>query len=244
MLLDKAIEIESLSYKYPDGHQALCDINLVVGTGETVAIIGPNGAGKSTLLLHLNGIIRTDGRVRILGVSMDDKNLKWVRSKVGMVFQNPDDQLFSPTVFDDVAFGPLNMEYTLEEVRGRVSNSLELVGMQGYEERSPHHLSVGEKKLVSIATILSMSPEILVIDEPTANLDPRAKWEFTELVKGLTMTKIVASHDLEMVAVLCDRTIILNNGKIAADDATPSIMSNTALLERHGLAPVSQATGL
>jgi cobalt/nickel transport system ATP-binding protein len=175
---------------------------------------------------------------------MDDKNLKWVRSKVGMVFQNPDDQLFSPTVFDDVAFGPLNMEYTLEEVRGRVSNSLELVGMQGYEERSPHHLSVGEKKLVSIATILSMSPEILVIDEPTANLDPRAKWEFTELVKGLTMTKIVASHDLEMVAVLCDRTIILNNGKIAADDATPSIMSNTALLERHGLAPVSQATGL
>ena len=242
--MDKAIEIINLSYSYPDGHKALEDINIAVGPGETVALIGPNGAGKSTLLLHLNGIIRTDGAVRILGVTLDDKNLKWVRSKVGLVFQNPDDQLFSPTVFDDVAFGPLNMGYAAEEVRERTSQSLELVGMKGYEERSPHHLSIGEKKRISIATILSMSPEILVIDEPTANLDPRAKWEFTELVKGLSMTKIVASHDLEMVAMLCERTIILNNGRIAADDATRSIMSNTALLERHGLAPVSQATRL
>ena len=241
--MDKAIEIINLSYSYPDGHKALADINIAVGPGETVALIGPNGAGKSTLLLHLNGIIRTDGAVRILGVTLDDKNLKWVRSKVGLVFQNPDDQLFSPTVFDDVAFGPLNMGYAAEEVRERTSQSLELVGMKGYEERSPHHLSIGEKKRISIATILSMSPEILVIDEPTANLDPRAKWEFTELVKGLPMTKIVASHDLEMVAVLCERTIILSNGKIAADDNTKSILSNTALLERHGLAPVSQATG-
>jgi cobalt/nickel transport system ATP-binding protein len=242
--LDKTIEIKNLSYSYPDGHQALEDINIAVGPGETVALIGPNGAGKSTLLLHLNGIIRTDGAVRILGVTLDDKNLKWVRSKVGLVFQNPDDQLFSPTVFDDVAFGPLNMGYAAEEVRERVSQSLELVGMKGYEERSPHHLSIGEKKRISIATILSMNPEILVIDEPTANLDPRAKWEFAELVKGLPMTKIVASHDLEMVAVLCDRTIILSNGKIAADDNTKSILSNTALLERYGLAPVSQATRL
>ena len=242
--MDKAIEIINLSYSYPDGHKALEDINIAVGPGETVALIGPNGAGKSTLLLHLNGIIRTDGTVRILGVTLDDKNLKWVRSKVGLVFQNPDDQLFSPTVFDDVAFGPLNMGYAAEEVRERASQSLELVGMKGYEERSPHHLSIGEKKRISIATILSMSPEILVIDEPTANLDPRAKWEFTELVKGLPMTKIVASHDLEMVAVLCERTIILSNGKIAADDNTKSILSNTALLERYGLAPVSQATRL
>ena len=242
--MDKAIEIINLSYSYPDGHKALEDINIAVGPGETVALIGPNGAGKSTLLLHLNGIIRTDGAVRILGVTLDDKNLKWVRSKVGLVFQNPDDQLFSPTVFDDVAFGPLNMGYAAEEVRERTSQSLELVGMKGYEERSPHHLSIGEKKRISIATILSMSPEILVIDEPTANLDPRAKWEFTELVKGLPMTKIVASHDLEMVAVLCERTIILSNSKIAADDNTKSILSNTTLLERYGLAPVSQATRL
>jgi cobalt/nickel transport system ATP-binding protein len=242
--LDKAIEIKNLSYIYPDGHQALEDINIAVGPGETVALIGPNGAGKSTLLLHLNGIIRTDGAVRILGVTLDDKNLKWVRSKVGLVFQNPDDQLFSPTVFDDVAFGPLNMGYTAEEVRERASQSLELVGMKGYEERSPHHLSIGEKKRISIATILSMSPEILVIDEPTANLDPKAKWELAMLLKGFPMTKIVASHDLDIITVLCGRTIVLDDGKIVADDATPTIMSNSALLERHGLAPTSQATRL
>jgi cobalt/nickel transport system ATP-binding protein len=242
--LDKAIEIKNLSYSYPDGHQALEDINIAVGPGETVALIGPNGAGKSTLLLHLNGIIRTDGAVRILGVTLDDKNLKWVRSKVGLVFQNPDDQLFSPTVFDDVAFGPLNMGYTAEEVRERASQSLELVGMKGYEERSPHHLSIGEKKRISIATILSMSPEILVIDEPTANLDPKAKWELAMLLKGFPMTKIVASHDLDIITVLCGRTIVLDDGKIVADDATPTIMSNSALLERHGLAPTSQATRL
>jgi cobalt/nickel transport system ATP-binding protein len=156
------------------------------------------------------------------------------------VFQNPDDQLFSPTVFDDVAFGPLNMGYAAKEVKERASQSLEQVGMKGYEERSPHHLSIGEKKRISIATIISMSPEILVIDEPTANLDPRAKWEFTELVKGLPMTKIVASHDLEMVAVLCERTIILNNGKIAADGNTKSILSDNTLLEIHGLACTSR----
>ena len=237
--MEKAIEIENLSYSYPDGQQALRDINLAVGLGQTVALIGPNGAGKSTLLLHLNGILRSDGTVRILGVPLEDKNLKWVRSKVGLVFQDPDDQLFSPTVFDDVAFGPINMGYAEEEVRGLVGQALEWVGMKGYEERSPHHLSVGEKKRISIATILSMSPEILVIDEPTANLDPRAKWELIELVAGLPMTKIVASHDLEMVAALCERTIVLDKGKIAADDATSNIMSNTPLLQRHGLAPAS-----
>jgi len=240
--LENAIEIENLSYSYPDGQQALCDINLTVGLGETVSIIGPNGAGKSTLLLHLNGIMRSDGTVRILGVPLEDKNLKWVRSKVGLVFQDPDDQLFSPTVFDDVAFGPINMGYAEEEVRERVNRALEWVGMKSHEERSPHHLSVGEKKRISIATILSMSPEILVIDEPTANLDPRAKWELIALVKGLHMTRIVASHDLEIVTELCERTIVLDDGKVVADDATPIIMSNTALLERHGLAPDSQNT--
>ena len=161
---------------------------------------------------------------------------------MGLVFQNPDDQLFSPTVFDDVAFGPLNMGYATEEVRERASQSLELVGMKGYEDRSPHHLSIGEKKRISIATILSMSPEILVIDEPTANLDPRSKWEFIEIVNGLTMTKIVASHDMEIVAALCMRTIILNNGKIAADDNTESILSDNTLLEKHGLARASRIT--
>lgn len=237
--MDKVVEIENLSYSYPDGQQALYDINLAIGLDETVALIGQNGAGKSTLLLHLNGIMRSDGTVRILGIPLEDKNLKWVRSKVGLVFQNPDDQLFMPTVFDDVAFGPINMGYAEEEVRKRVSKALQWVGMNGYEKRSPHHLSIGEKKRISIATILSMRPEILVIDEPTANLDPRAKWELVKLVKGLPMTKIVASHDLEMITALCERTIILDEGKIVADDATLNIMSNTPLLERHGLAPAS-----
>jgi len=245
--LEKAIEIENLSYSYPDGQQALSDVNLAIGLGETVALIGPNGAGKSTLLLHLNGILRSDGTVRVLGVPLEDKSLKWVRSKVGLVFQNPEDQLFSPTVFDDVSFGPINMRYSEDEVRRRVSQALKWVRMEGHDGRSPYHLSVGEKKRIAIATILSMSPEILVIDEPTSNLDPRAKWELIELLKGLEMTKIVASHDLEMVKALCERTILLDAGKVVADDSTHCIMSNAPLLQAHGLAPPmiigSQAQG-
>lgn len=235
--MKKAIEIESLSYSYPDGQQALKDINLTIGVGESVALIGPNGAGKSTLLLHLNGILRSDGRVRVLGMPLEEKNLKWVRSKMGLVFQDPEDQLFSPTVFDDVAFGPINMGYSEDEVRRRVGEALEGVGMEGYEKRSPHHLSVGEKKRIAIATILSMKPEILVIDEPTANLDPRAKWELIELLRGLPITKIVASHDLELVEALCQRIILLDEGKVIANGSTQSIMSNAPLLEAHGLAP-------
>jgi len=234
--LDKLIEIENLTFSYPDGRQVLHNINLSIGRGETVALIGPNGAGKSTLLLHLNGILRSNGTVRLNGVPVEDKNLRWVRSKVGLVFQDPEDQLFSPTVFDDVAFGPINMGYPADEVRRRVTQALEWVGMRGYEGRSPHHLSVGEKKRIAIATILSMDPEVLVIDEPTANLDPRGKWALIELLKGLPMTKIVASHDLEMVEALCERTIVLDEGKVVADDSTSSIMSNITLLENHGLA--------
>lgn len=235
--MEYAIEVVNLSYSYPDGRQALRDINLTIDIGESVALIGANGAGKSTLLLHLNGIIRSSKTIKILDLPLNDKNLKQIRSKVGLVFQNPDDQLFSPTVFDDVAFGPINMGLHPNEVRQRVSRALHDVNMAGYEQRSPQHLSVGEKKRIAIATILSMSPEILVLDEPTANLDPRAKWELIELIKGLPMTKIVASHDLEMVAALCQRTIILDSGAIVADGSTPSIMSNAPLLERYGLAP-------
>ena len=235
--MEKAIEIESLSYSYPDGQQALKDINLTIEVGESVALIGPNGAGKSTLLLHLNGILRSDGRVSVLGMPLEDKSLKQVRSKLGLVFQDPEDQLFSPTVFDDVAFGPINMGYSEDEVRRRVREALEGVGMEGYEKRSPHHLSIGEKKRIAIATILSMNPEILVIDEPTANLDPRAKWELIELLRGLPVTKIVASHDLELVEALCQRIILLDEGKVIANGSTQSIMSNSSLLEAHGLAP-------
>jgi cobalt/nickel transport system ATP-binding protein len=229
--------VENLSFCYPDGQSALANVHLTVHQGETVAIIGPNGAGKSTLLLHLNGIVHGNGAVSIFGRQVDDKNLKWVRSKVGLVFQNPDDQLFSPVVFEDVAFGPINLGYSEEKVREAVTRALGWVGMAGYESRSPHHLSVGEKKRIAIATVLSMSPEILLLDEPTSNLDPRSKWSLISLLKRLPMTKIVASHDLELVRTLCSRTIVLDQGQVMADGATSHILADASLLAAHGLAP-------
>jgi cobalt/nickel transport system ATP-binding protein len=235
--MDKVIEIEGLSFSYPDGQQALQEVNLVVHAGESVAIIGPNGAGKSTLLLHFNGILRGNSKVRICGLPAEDRNLKEIRRRVGMVFQDPEDQLFSPTVFDDVAFGPINMGCSKAEVERRVKQALERVGMSGYEQRSPYHLSVGEKKKVAIATVLSMEPEILVLDEPTSNLDPRSKWNLIKLLRGLCITKIVATHDLELVRALCHRTVMLDHGKVVADGSTEVILSDLSLLQAHGLAP-------
>jgi len=234
--MDEAIRVEKLSFSYPDGQQALAEVSLVIDKGESVGIVGSNGAGKSTLLLHLNGILRSDdGVVKVLGRPIDDKNLKWIRSKVGMVFQNPDDQLFSPTVFDDVAFGPINMGYTASEVRQTVTRALDWVGMKGCEERSCHHLSFGEKKRVSIATVLAMAPEILVLDEPTSNLDPVGKWSLISLLKKLPGTKIVASHDIEMVRALCRRIIVLNHGRVITEGATEAVLSDKQLLTAHGL---------
>ena len=232
------IEIKNLSFSYPDGQGALRDISLAVSAGETVAFIGPNGAGKSTLLLHLNGILRSgNGTVRVLGLPAEEKHLQDIRRKVGLVFQNPDDQLFSPTVFDDVAFGPISMGCSEEEVRRRVKRALGQVGMSGHERRSPHHLSGGEKKRIAIATVLSMSPEILVIDEPTSDLDPRGRWALIELLRGLPMTKLIASHDLEAVQALCERAILLDEGRVVADDLTCRVLSDPPLLASHGLAP-------
>ena len=239
--MEEIIKINNLSFSYPDGQQALTGVNLTVHQGETVALIGPNGAGKSTLLLHLNGILHSNGAVEVLDRPVNDKNLKWVRSKVGVVFQNPDDQLFSPTVFDDVAFGPINMGYPKAEVRQRVTRALDWVGMSGYEQRSPHHLSVGEKKRIAIATVLSMTPEIMVIDEPTSNLDPRGKWSLIDLFKSLPMTKVIASHDLELVQALCQRVVVVDHGEVIADGATSHILEDIPLLRAHGLAPAEAA---
>ena len=234
--MEELITVENLSFCYPDGQQALTDVNLTVYHGESVAIIGPNGAGKSTLLLHLNGILRSNGAVKVLGRPVDDRNLRWVRSKVGLVFQDPDDQLFSPTVFDDVAFGPINMGYPEAEVYRAVTRALDWVGMKGYELRSPHHLSLGEKKRIAIATALSMAPEILVIDEPTSNLDPASKWSLIGLLKSLPGTKIVVSHDLELVKALCQRVIVLDQGRVVAEGTTENILADKLLLAAHGLA--------
>jgi len=238
--VEEIIRVDNLSFYYPDGQQALTNVNLAIHRGGTVALIGPNGAGKSTLLLHLNGILHSNGVVKVLGRPVNDKNLRWIRSKVGLVFQNPDDQLFSPTVFEDVAFGPINMGYSEAEVRKLVTRALDWVGMTGYEQRSPHHLSVGEKKRIAIATVLSMNPEVLVIDEPTSNLDPGSKWSLIELLRGLAITKIIASHDLELVQALCHRAIVLDRGEIIADGATSQILADKPLLSAHGLAPAQK----
>ena len=239
--MEEIVRVDNLSFCYPDGQQALTDISLTIHQGETVALIGPNGAGKSTLLLHLNGILRSNGVVKVFGRPVDDKNLKWLRSKVGLVFQNPDDQLFSPTVFDDVAFGPINMGYAEAEVRESVTRALDGVGMTGYEQRSPHHLSVGEKKRIAIATVLAMSPEILVIDEPTANLDPGSKWSLIELLRRLSITKVIATHDLELVRALCQRVILFDKGRVITDGTTKHILADMSLLRAHGLASAEVA---
>jgi cobalt/nickel transport system ATP-binding protein len=235
---EKAVSITNLSYTYPDGTPGLRGISLDIIRGESVGVIGPNGAGKTTLLLHLNGIfLSRNGNVEVLGKAMRKENIKGIRRSVGLVFQDPDDQLFMPTVFDDVAFGPINMGYSETEVRESVTRALDGVGMTGYEPRSPHHLSVGEKKRIAIATVLAMNPEILVIDEPTANLDPGSKWSLIGLLKRLPMTKIVASHDLGLVQALCQRTIILDQGKVIVNGATEHILADIPLLAAHGLAP-------
>ncbi len=233
-----AIEIRGLSFAYPDGHAALHDVNLTIEPGERVAIVGPNGAGKSTLMLHLNGILKGQGSVRVDGMELNGPNLKKVRALVGMVFQNPDDQLFSPTVFDDVAYGPIYMGLTRDEVQRRVSWALQQVGMEGYALRVSHHLSLGEKKRIAIATVLAMDPRILVLDEPSDDLDPRARRALIRLLKRLPQTLVISSHDLRLVKDLCPRTIILDEGRIVADGPTPELLSDEALLYAHGLEQV------
>ena len=239
--MDRIVEIENLSFIYPDGCQGLRDISLAVYPGEDLAVIGPNGAGKSTLLLHLNGILRGNSLVRVCGLPVEEKNLKEIRRKVGLVFQDPDDQLFSPTVFDDVAFGPLNMCYSESEVRQRVARALEGVGLAGYEKRSSHHLSAGERKRIALATVLSLNPQLLVLDEPTSNLDPRSKWSLIELLGRLPVTKVIAAHDLELVRALCPRTVVLDEGRMVAEGSTADILDDLSLLRAHGLAPQGKA---
>ncbi len=234
--MSKAIRVRNLEYVYPDGTKALKGIDLDILKGESVGLIGPNGAGKSTLLLHLNGILKgQQGSVEVLGMKIEEKNLIKVRQKVAIVFQEPDDQLFMPTVFDDVAFGPINADYPEEKVRTKVKEALKGIRMEGYEKRCSHHLSFGEKKRISLATVLSMQPEILILDEPTSNLDPRARRHLIELLKNLSLTKIVASHDLELILEICQRVILLDEGKIVANGDARGILSNKSLMESHGL---------
>jgi cobalt/nickel transport system ATP-binding protein len=229
------IEIINLNYHYPDGRPALDGINLVIKPGEKVALVGANGAGKSTLLLHLNGVLQGDGQVRVNGLEVNKKNMAQVRSLVGMVFQNPDDQLFSLTVGEDVAFGPTYQGFDPLQVTEKVKTALKEVQLIGFEDRHPFHLSGGEKKRASIATVLSMSPEYLVLDEPTAGLDPKSRRELIGLLRSLPLTLILATHDLQMALELTTRVILLNHGKLAVDGATHEILTNELVLQNNDL---------
>jgi cobalt/nickel transport system ATP-binding protein len=229
------VQVKDLSFAYPDGHVALQGVNLNLCEGEKVALVGPNGAGKSTLMLHLNGILGEKADISISGFSLESKNLPMIRALVGLVFQNPDDQLFSPTVFDDVAFGPLHMGLPEDEIYQRVEEALAAVGMAGFGDRLSHHLSVGQKKRIAIATVLSMRPQILVLDEPSAGLDPRARRSLINLLRDLPITQLVSTHDLRMVQELFPRMVIMDEGEIVEDGLTSALMADEALLETHGL---------
>jgi cobalt/nickel transport system ATP-binding protein len=230
------IELAGVRYTYPDGTLALDGIDLVVCEGESVALLGPNGAGKSTLLLHLNGILRCfEGTVVVEGVAVSDDTVRDVRSRVGMVFQDPDDQLFMTTLYEDVAFGPLNMGLGREEVDGRVHDALHAVGLAHETSRPGQHLSFGERKRAAIATVLAMRPRLLVLDEPTSNLDPRARREMIALLASLPATKLVATHDMDMALRLCDRAVIVDAGRVVADGPAAELMADADLLEAHGL---------
>lgn len=229
------LQVRDLHFAYPDGHVALRGVSFQLGQGDKVALVGPNGAGKSTLMLHLNGILNGRGEILVGGLRLAPDHLAVIRSMVGLVFQNPDDQLFSPTVFEDVAFGPLHMGLPEDEVRARVAEALEAVGMSAYADRLSHHLSMGEKKRIAVATVLAMRPKILVLDEPTAGLDPRARRSLIRLLHDLPMTMLVSTHDMPLVRELFPRTIVMDGGQIVADGPTEQILADAAWLEAHGL---------
>ena len=239
-----AIDVKSVYFNYPDGHEVLKDVSFRIGYGEKVAIIGPNGAGKSTLMSLFNGMLMpADGMVSIDGVSVTRSNLNAVRRKVGMVFQDPDDQLFCPTVYDDVAFGPLNLGLPKNEISIRVKDALRLVGLSGFDDRSSFHLSFGERKRLAMATVLSYQPEILVFDEPSTNMDPASRRRLIEWLNLSEKTIIMCTHDLDIALEVCDRCLLLSGGKIVADGTSCAILSDNTLLESNKLElPVSFMT--
>jgi cobalt/nickel transport system ATP-binding protein len=230
------VELRHVHFRYPDGFEALRGVDLRIEAGEKVALVGPNGAGKSTLMLQLNGTLHPGtGEVRVAGLGVDKSTLRRVRSEVGLVFQDPDDQLFSPTVFDDVAFGPLHMGLPADEVHRRVERALAAVGMAAFAHRIPHRMSLGQRKRVALATVLSMDPSILVFDEPSAGLDPRGRRELIGLLRSLGQTMLVSTHDMRLVAEVFPRVVVMDDGTVVADGPTGVVLADQALLERHGL---------
>ena len=234
-----AVEVRDLHFRYRDGTHALRGVDFSIADGESVGLIGPNGAGKSTLLLHLNGLLpeawRGEGSVHVGGVQVGPDTLHEVRRKVGLLFQDPNDQLFCPTVFEDVAFGPQQLGLPEAAVRERVTAALAEAGIPGFEARAPHHLSVGEKRRVCLAGVLACDPEILVLDEPSGSLDPRGRRELKELLRQIAITKLIATHDLELVVELCSRVIVLDEGAVVAEGPTVELLADEDLMLRHNL---------
>ncbi len=230
------LDVRGLAFAYPDGHQALFGVDLHIHRGERVALLGPNGAGKTTLVLHLNGILTAGaGTVEVSGLPVGRSTLTEIRRRVGVVFQDPDDQLFMPTVRDDVAFGPANLGLRGADLDERVEQALAAVGMTAYASRPPHHLSFGQRRRVAVATVLAMRPEILVLDEPSSNLDPASRRELAEILLGLDVTLLMVTHDLPYALQVCQRSVILSGGVIAADGPTRQVLGDSELMATHRL---------
>ena len=230
------VEFKGVEFRYPDGTEALRGVSFRITHGESVGIVGANGAGKSTLLLQINGyMLPSAGTIRVGDLDVTKKTRQEIRKKVGVIFQNPDDQLFMPTVYDDVAFGPLNLGMSPERVTERVTAALETVGCADLREKPPHHLSGGQKRGVAIASVLAMEPDILVMDEPSSGLDPRSRRQLIQLLRGFRHTKIVASHDLDLILDVCERCLVIRDGRIVADAPTRAILENRSLLEENNL---------
>lgn len=241
-MTDACLDLHGVAYAYPDGHQALFGVDLHIDKGERVAVLGPNGAGKTTFILHLNGILgahtgsgQSAGTIAVTGLPVTQENLQEIRRRVGIVFQDPDDQLFMPTVRDDVAFGPANLGLPVDEIGARVDEALGAVGMLEFADRPPHHLSFGQRRRVAVATVLAMRPDVLVLDEPSSNLDPASRRELADVLRSLDITLVMVTHDLPYALELCERSVILSAGVIVADGKTPDLLSNEVLLAENRL---------
>jgi len=234
--MSKYLKINNLSYAYPDGHKALKGIDFSINQGESIAILGPNGAGKTTLILHLNGILgELKGEIEVDGLEYSTENIGKIRKTVGVVFQDPDDQLFMPTVIEDVMFGPKNFGYSNEESETNAVEALKMVGMENFQDRAPHHLSFGQKRKVAIATVLASKPKLLVLDEPASNLDPASRRDLIDILIKLDISIILVTHDLPMALEICERSLVLNEGVIKEDSLTKDILQNSQLMKENRL---------
>ena len=234
--MSKYLKIDNLSYAYPDGHKALKGIDFSINQGESIAILGPNGAGKTTLILHLNGILgELKGEIEVDGLEYSTENIGKIRKTVGVVFQDPDDQLFMPTVIEDVMFGPKNFGYSNEESETNAVEALKMVGMENFQDRAPHHLSFGQKRKVAIATVLASKPKLLVLDEPASNLDPASRRDLIDILIKLDISIILVTHDLPMALEICERSLVLNEGTIKEDSLTKDILQNKQLMKENRL---------